>query len=326
MDTNTITTGESELLPGQRALVLFRHSDNQSSRPHLPRFRGDSETKVRNGQKDGEWDSPTPTDGSSTVGLVATVGLGYGAWQRINRDNQRIIDFVYVNQARSFSSLSLFHSSVCVAAMFPAAADFSLNEIKAYRTFTFPVALSDPAHEPHFSVEDAPNWITSQGYQLYLEHSSEDLPGESDPDDIPTGILKAYRNIILENPHAWINPLALKVYLDRSADAPIGSWRGCSQSVEFSSAFPAPPLWRQVPLRRGREQAASSHLFPHLVLVHHSHSLPPTCPLPDPVHVSPQWTSSTSTLALILDSEPQHPPQPSSKSEDVPIIIPAGNS
>ncbi|KAK6981621.1 hypothetical protein R3P38DRAFT_2664122 [Favolaschia claudopus] len=215
--------------------------------------------------------------------------------------------------------------------MFPAAADFSLNEIKAYRTFTFPVALSDPAHEPHFSVEDAPNWITSQGYQLYLEHSSEDPRGESDPDDIPTGILKAYRGYILpenyrghsffslENPHAWINPLALQVYLDRSPDAPIGSWRGRSQSVSSRVPSRAASLASSAPAQRSRASSFVSFVP----------SSRPGSPLSFAASnmSSSRPSSRLSAMDIIdissdSDSERQHPPEPSSKSEDVPIIIP----
>ncbi|KAK6985119.1 hypothetical protein R3P38DRAFT_3450565 [Favolaschia claudopus] len=216
--------------------------------------------------------------------------------------------------------------------MFPAAADFSLNEIKAYRTFAFPAALSSPAHEPHFSVEDAPNWITSQGYQLYLEHSSEDLPGDSDPNDIPTGILKAYRNYILpehyrghpffslENPDAWINSVALNVYLDKSAvDAPISNWRGRSQSISSRAPSRAASLASSAPAQRSR---ASS-------LVSFVPSSRPGSPLAFTVSdlSSSRPSSRLSAMDIIdissdSDSEPQHPPQPSSKLEDVPIIIP----
>jgi hypothetical protein len=36
----------------------------------------------------------------------------------------------------------------------------------------FPSALSDPAHNPFFSIEEAPSWITSHGYQLFLTHNN----------------------------------------------------------------------------------------------------------------------------------------------------------
>ncbi|KAJ7892618.1 hypothetical protein B0H13DRAFT_2276739 [Mycena leptocephala] len=39
----------------------------------------------------------------------------------------------------------------------------------------FPTGLSDPNNVPFFSVEDAPIWITSLGYQLYLVHDDSEV-------------------------------------------------------------------------------------------------------------------------------------------------------
>ncbi|KAK7008302.1 hypothetical protein R3P38DRAFT_3211304 [Favolaschia claudopus] len=197
--------------------------------------------------------------------------------------------------------------------MFPAAADFSLNEIKAYRTFTFPVALGDPAHEPHFSVEDAPNWITSRGYQLYLEHSSEDSPGELDPNDIPTGVLKAYRSYILpenhrghpffslENSNAWINPVALKL-----------AW--AFAVGELSSAVPCGIFGVKCP---GAEvESKQLRLICSLI----SPWFTPLIRCLRHVLFPTQLTSLHGPVTL------HHPPpNPSSKFEDVPAVIPPAN-
>jgi hypothetical protein len=64
--------------------------------------------------------------------------------------------------------------------MFAQAAELALSELKAYRAFvsfffpeplqpfiglqTFTDALSNPLHDPFFSAENAPLWITSLGF------------------------------------------------------------------------------------------------------------------------------------------------------------------
>ncbi|KAJ7303133.1 hypothetical protein DFH08DRAFT_977204 [Mycena albidolilacea] len=91
------------------------------------------------------------------------------------------------------------------------------GEIKAYRKFAFPSALSDPAHSPFFSIEEAPSWITSHGYQLFLTHDDSETATSWDLDNASTKQLKAYRSHMvseyyqdhpffsLENTEAWIS-------------------------------------------------------------------------------------------------------------------------
>ncbi|KAJ7210231.1 hypothetical protein C8J57DRAFT_1540030 [Mycena rebaudengoi] len=107
--------------------------------------------------------------------------------------------------------------------MFLQAAELSLAEIKYYRNFAFTVALGNPAHDPFFSVENAPSWMTSLGYQLYvLQDDSVESTVSWNPEAVSTKDLKAYRSLILtekyqthpffslENLDAWINPLAFQ--------------------------------------------------------------------------------------------------------------------
>ncbi|KAJ7259323.1 hypothetical protein C8J57DRAFT_1233688 [Mycena rebaudengoi] len=111
--------------------------------------------------------------------------------------------------------------------MFLQAAELSLAEIKYYRNFAFTVALGSPAHDPFFSVENAPSWMTSLGYQLHvLQEDSVESTVSWNPEAVSTKDLKAYRSQILtekyqthpffslENLDAWINPLAFQAYMD----------------------------------------------------------------------------------------------------------------
>ncbi|KAJ7824717.1 hypothetical protein B0H14DRAFT_2596999 [Mycena olivaceomarginata] len=114
--------------------------------------------------------------------------------------------------------------------MFPQAADLSPGEIKAYRTWAFTHALGDPDNDPFFSVEDAPLWITSSGYQLHVLHDDLEIFSHWVPEDASTKQLKAFRNYIvgeeyqshrffsLEHPEKWIGPIAFQAYMDTHAE------------------------------------------------------------------------------------------------------------
>ncbi|KAF8199340.1 hypothetical protein K438DRAFT_1966548 [Mycena galopus ATCC 62051] len=110
--------------------------------------------------------------------------------------------------------------------MFEEAADLSQGEIKAYRTFVFPDALADPGHDPFFSVENAPHWVTSHGFQLYLTYKDSAITTSLwTPDNASVTQLKAYQCYILgkdymghpyfslETPEAWINPQLFEAYM-----------------------------------------------------------------------------------------------------------------
>ncbi|KAK7036945.1 hypothetical protein R3P38DRAFT_3182952 [Favolaschia claudopus] len=78
--------------------------------------------------------------------------------------------------------------------MFEPANDFTLSEIKDYRSFAFTEAIGNPQHDPFFSVEDAPAWITSHGYQLFALQAGTGNTTLWDPEDVSTKELKAFRN------------------------------------------------------------------------------------------------------------------------------------
>ncbi|KAJ7801380.1 hypothetical protein B0H14DRAFT_2615353 [Mycena olivaceomarginata] len=113
--------------------------------------------------------------------------------------------------------------------MFPQAAGLSPGEIKAYHTWAFTDALRDPDNDPFFSVEDAPSWKTSLGYQLHVMHDDLEIFSHWVPEDASTKQLKAFRNYIvgeeyqshhffsLEHPEKWIGPIVFQAYMDTHA-------------------------------------------------------------------------------------------------------------
>jgi hypothetical protein len=57
----------------------------------------------------------------------------------------------------------------------------------------FTATLGNPAHDPFFSVENAPSWMTLLGYQLYvLQDDSVESVASWNPEDASTRDLKAY--------------------------------------------------------------------------------------------------------------------------------------
>ncbi|KAJ6536041.1 hypothetical protein B0H19DRAFT_1270860 [Mycena capillaripes] len=98
--------------------------------------------------------------------------------------------------------------------MFKQAADLSQGEIKAYRKFVFPDAIADPRHNAFFSVKNAPHWITSHGFQLYLTYDDSAITTSLwTPDNASVTQLKilgedymGHPYFSLETPEAWINP------------------------------------------------------------------------------------------------------------------------
>ncbi|KAJ7855611.1 hypothetical protein B0H14DRAFT_2579271 [Mycena olivaceomarginata] len=119
--------------------------------------------------------------------------------------------------------------------MFLQATELSLTEIKSYRNFVLvPFNSSptgNPAHDTFFSVENAPSWMTSLGYQLYvLQDDSVGSAASWNPEDATTKDLKDYRSLILsekyqthpffssENLNAWINPPGFQAYMDSRSE------------------------------------------------------------------------------------------------------------
>ncbi|KAJ7469093.1 hypothetical protein FB451DRAFT_1177088 [Mycena latifolia] len=111
--------------------------------------------------------------------------------------------------------------------MFDTADDLTPREIQAYRSFAFPSQVGEPGHEPYFSVDNAAHWMTSFGYQLYLEHVDDAIPTSTwDPGDAISNQLRAYRTYIiseefwgfpffdLENLEVWVNPVAFQAYME----------------------------------------------------------------------------------------------------------------
>ncbi|KAJ7718067.1 hypothetical protein B0H16DRAFT_1797924 [Mycena metata] len=136
--------------------------------------------------------------------------------------------------------------------MFEEAANLPRGEVKAYRAFAFPDALALPDHDPFFSLENAPSWITSQSLQLYLLHDDSVIPDSPwTVDNTSATQLKAYRGHILsdqylghpyfslESPEMWINSQPFEAYMSDT----YGSFEDYrvrrQESTPFSSRAPS---------------------------------------------------------------------------------------
>ncbi|KAJ7090164.1 hypothetical protein C8R44DRAFT_892070 [Mycena epipterygia] len=126
----------------------------------------------------------------------------------------------------ALARVEAFLSSPRTTAMFEVAAQMSPGEIKKYRKFAFSPPLGNASHNPFFSVENAPSWITSFGYQLFLEHDETVVhPIAWDPEDASMDQLRAYRKYMLgdeylehpffslEDTDIWISPVAFQAYM-----------------------------------------------------------------------------------------------------------------
>ncbi|KAJ7733647.1 hypothetical protein B0H16DRAFT_1892739 [Mycena metata] len=136
--------------------------------------------------------------------------------------------------------------------MFEEAANLPRGEVKAYRAFAFPDALALPDHDPFFSLENAPSWITPQSLQLYLLHDDSVTPESPwTVDNASATQLKAYRGHILsdqylghpsfslESPEMWINSQPFEAYMSDT----YGSFEDYrlrrQESTPFSSRAPS---------------------------------------------------------------------------------------
>ncbi|KAJ2913164.1 hypothetical protein MD484_g7252, partial [Candolleomyces efflorescens] len=71
---------------------------------------------------------------------------------------------------------------------------------KLFRDFAFPSALSNPAHTPHFSIEDLDKWVSSEAFEAYeawkkrkVQEADEDI----DVTNIDIATLKEFRQHLL---------------------------------------------------------------------------------------------------------------------------------
>ncbi|KAJ7804925.1 hypothetical protein B0H14DRAFT_2611872 [Mycena olivaceomarginata] len=155
--------------------------------------------------------------------------------------------------------------------MFEAAGDITSKEIRAYREFAFPSALGDPSHDPFFSVENAPVWITSHGYQLYLQHNdADDSLSMWDPENATMTQLRAYRNC------AYMNTINGN-YDDSRAPSRAGSSLGSCASSRANSVFSlagSRPISRAsfIPPSRAASSRASSPCDKDVIVISDSDS------------------------------------------------------
>ncbi|KAJ7754876.1 hypothetical protein B0H16DRAFT_1458907 [Mycena metata] len=178
--------------------------------------------------------------------------------------------------------------------MFEEAANLPRGEVKAYRAFAFPDALALPDHDPFFSLENAPSWITSHAFQLYLMQDDSVTPGSPWTVDNASAIqLKAYRGHIisnqylghpyfsLENPEMWINPRPFEAYMSEMYGS-FDDYRGRRQdSSPFSSRAPS----------RAASSVAGSRASSRLSFIPSSRASSPTSFISDAISRPPSVMS-----------------------------------
>ncbi|KAJ7187583.1 hypothetical protein GGX14DRAFT_409088 [Mycena pura] len=175
------------------------------------------------------------------------------------------------------------------------AADISRREIMSYRSFAFPSVLGDPSHDPFFSVEDAVAWITSRGYQLYLEQDDSIMISEN---------YISHSFFSLDNTDFWINHVAFDAYM-KLFHGSFNKYR-TSNSTPFSSR--APSRAASSPESRAPSRADSSFSLADSRPSSRASFMPSLC--------SPSVTRSSSPASHdvieIFDSD----------SDDFPVKIP----
>ncbi|KAJ7936884.1 hypothetical protein B0H13DRAFT_2430847 [Mycena leptocephala] len=204
----------------------------------------------------------------------------------------------------------------------------------------FTDALTNPHHDPFFSVENAPLWITSLGFQLYALHDDSVIHTTHwTPDDASTRELKAYRSYILpenyqnhpffglEDPDAWINPVAFQAYMathaeprniDResaSVSSRAPSRASSSVSMAFSRASRASSRASFFPSSRASSpvsNAASDIL-----------SFAPSSRASSPVSRRGSRPASAMSVIEIMDSDSENDAEPNTESvPSVAAVIP----
>ncbi|KAJ7801398.1 hypothetical protein B0H14DRAFT_3489652 [Mycena olivaceomarginata] len=115
---------------------------------------------------------------------------------------------------------------VSVDPRFEAADDLSVSEISQYRSFFFPPSVCEPTGEIFFSVDNAPEWMTSRGYRLFQEHDPTKPPDRLfHPDRVSLKDLRGYREQVIgpaysknpffgfERTKEWVLPAPFATYM-----------------------------------------------------------------------------------------------------------------
>ncbi|KAJ7025228.1 hypothetical protein C8F04DRAFT_1191678 [Mycena alexandri] len=125
-----------------------------------------------------------------------------------------------------------------------------MSELKTPQAF--PDVLALPDHDPFFSMENAPSWITSHGLQLYLMYDDSVTPDSPwTADNASATQLKAYRGYILsdqylghpyfssESPELRVKPKPFEAYMSMMYGS-FEDYQGRRQdSTPFSSRAPS---------------------------------------------------------------------------------------
>ncbi|KAF8198855.1 hypothetical protein K438DRAFT_2115658, partial [Mycena galopus ATCC 62051] len=179
----------------------------------------------------------------------------------------------------------------------------------------FTAALGNPIHDPFFSVENAPSWMTSLGYQLYvLQDDSVESTASWNPEDASSKDLKAYRSLVshslyqthpffsLENLNDWINPPAFQAYMVSRSEPqtlPNKSIPSISHAPSRASSLLAGPRSRS----SSRVSAAVSSRASSPVSFYGSEmdAFPPSSHASSPVSINESDVASRPPSAMSID-------------------------
>ncbi|CAK5267847.1 unnamed protein product [Mycena citricolor] len=102
--------------------------------------------------------------------------------------------------------------------------DLPLKTIRAYRDYMFPAMIATYGHDPYFPIDSPHVWMTSLGFQIYLQDDNSELT-HVDPSEAPRRDLVRFRDAVLqmdyrthhffslENVDLWILPKPFGTFL-----------------------------------------------------------------------------------------------------------------
>ncbi|KIJ44522.1 hypothetical protein M422DRAFT_252132 [Sphaerobolus stellatus SS14] len=136
----------------------------------------------------------------------------------------------------------------------------NLREVKEYRSWAFPLDITNSKHSPYFSFENMDSWVQPNVFRLFEEHASDAIDQlHRAIGDEPIHSLKAYRDFIipaamgshpffsLEHIEKWVKPtpyatFKIHVYTEtesntRNARQPVTPTRRLVKEEEKSSGL-----------------------------------------------------------------------------------------
>ncbi|KAJ6468184.1 hypothetical protein DFH09DRAFT_1345234 [Mycena vulgaris] len=184
--------------------------------------------------------------------------------------------------------------------------------IAEHLTIAFPEKVSRSAHEPFFSVEGAPLWMSSFGYRLYLEQDDSVIPTTLwNPDEATTTQLKG-----LEEPETWVTADAFQAYMELT----YGARRGLESQ--------ASPASSRAPSRAASSVSmADSRPSSRISFTPSSHASSPTSASEFAASEMPSRPSSSMSVEYTVEIhnyEASNPPSPEAEDHPALTLLPTG--